>query len=467
MPAPPLEPFRIKMVEAIPFLTRAEREARLHDAGWNVFNLQAQDVTIDLLTDSGTAALSQEQYAGLILGDAAYAGGRSYQHLESVIQDLFGFPEIIPTHQGRAAENLLCSLLLEPGQVVPSNDFFDTTRANVEAQGALPLNLAAEGMWDPTTPQPFKGDLDLEQLEGLLLESAPGAIPFGMVTITNNSRAGQPVSMANLRGISQRLHESGIPFFIDACRFAENAWFIRQREPGYADRSIRSIVREMFDLADGCTMSAKKDGLANSGGFLCLRDPALAERARNLLIRLEGFPTYGGMSGREMETIAIGLQEAVTDSYLEYRTGQVAYLGALLTGAGVPIFEPPGGHAVYIDAGRVLPQVPGSRFPAQQLVCEAYLEGGVRTVEVGSSMFGYPDPRTGEVHPPPLELVRLALPRRVYTSTHLQYVAETFAAVVERKETFYGLEMTWSPAVLRHFRARFAPVTERSAVALT
>lgn len=455
---PPLEPFRIKTVEPLKVLSPAARRQALEAAGYNLFHLAAADIFVDLLTDSGTAAMSQDQWAAMMRGDESYAGSVSFFRLQETVRDLFGIEHVIPTHQGRSAEHILFAQLLEPGMVVPNNTHFDTTRANVEAEGAVALDLTDPELSDPAIEHPFKGNIALSRLQELLAGPDRERIPLGMLTITNNARGGQPVSLANIREASALCHAQGIPFFLDACRFAENAWFIQQREPGYHEWDIPSIVREMFSHADGMTMSGKKDGLANMGGFLAVRDSALAEKAREMSIRIEGFPTYGGMSGRDMEALAIGLREAVRQEYLDYRIGQVAYLGQMLIEAGIPCLRPFGGHAIYVDARSLLPQIPQSEFPAQALACAAYLDGGIRSVEIGSVMFGYPDPVTGEVHHPDLELVRLALPRRVYTQTHLAYVAGIFAQIRERREALRGLEMTWSPKVLRHFRARFRPL---------
>lgn len=455
MATAPLAPFRIKSVEPISFLSREERQARLQEAGYNTFNLKSRDIFVDLLTDSGTSAMSQEQWAAMMVGDESYAGSRSYERLENVVKDLFGFEHFIPTHQGRASENVLFMATVAAGKAVPNNNHFDTTRANVEARNALAKDLSEAADLDPEAHHPFKGNISLPKLQSFIDEVGVENIPLGMITITNNARGGQPVSMANIREAAEVYKSHGIPFFIDACRFAENAWFIKQREEGYADKSIKEIVQEMFSYADGMSMSGKKDAITNIGGFLLMNDGELAEKCRSLLIRMEGFPTYGGLAGRDLDAMAVGLNEAIQDDYLTFRMGQVKYLGDLLLEAGVPCFEPFGGHAVYIDAKRFLPTMPQSMFPAQVITCEAYIEGGVRAVEIGSVMFGYPDPQTGEVTYPDLELVRLAIPRRVYTNTHLEYVAQSFANIYQRREELVGLEITYSPKVLRHFRARF------------
>ena len=456
-----IEPFRIKSVEALKFTTRGERVAALADAGDNVFRLRAEDVLIDLLTDSGTGAMSSRQWGALMQGDESYAGSRSFFRFRDVVQDLTGFEHIIPTHQGRAAERILFHTQVHEGQVVPNNNHFDTTRANIEVEGGDARDLViAEGRV-PSAMHPFKGNIDLEALERLLAEDRDAGgtlVPLVMVTITNNSGGGQPVSLENLRGVRRLCDTYHTPFFLDACRFAENAYFIKLREQGQADRSPRDIAREVFRLADGCTMSAKKDGLANIGGFLAMNDPAWAEAARNLLILTEGFPTYGGLAGYDLEAIARGLEEVVEEPYLKYRIRSTAYLADKLTAAGVPIIQPAGGHAIYIDARALLPQIPPLEYPGIALVNALYLEGGVRGVEIGTVMFGrHPD---GTETPAAMDLVRLAIPRRVYTQSHIDYVGEVVAAVAERREALGGYRITSSPGVLRHFTARFEPVPQ-------
>jgi tryptophanase len=458
MPAYPPEPFRIKMVEPIRLIDRQAREQALQAAGFNCFSLRAEDVFIDLLTDSGTGAMSQAQWAAIMLGDESYAGARSFFRLKEAIGQIFGFKHFVPTHQGRAAENILSALLVAPGKSVPSNMHFDTTFANVSARGGRPVNLIIDAASDPKLRIPFKGDMDVTKLHRFIVETGPENIPLGMITITNNAGGGQPVSMANLRQVADTYHEFGIPFFIDACRFAENAYFIKLREPGYANKSTLEIAREMFALADGCTMSAKKDAIVNIGGFLCMNDESLYQRACNELILREGFPTYGGLAGRDLDALATGLWEGLDESYLAYRLNQTSYLGERLLKAGIPIIEPPGGHAIYIDAGQLLPQIPQAQFPGQTLSIELYREGGIRTSEIGSVMFAHPSPETGEMVYPALEMVRLAIPRRVYTQSHMDYVVEVCGRIAARKAELRGVRFTYAPKLLRHFTARFEPV---------
>jgi len=454
-----IEPFRIKSVEPVKFTTRAEREAALAEAGYNVFQLRAEDVLIDLLTDSGTGAMSSQQWGALMQGDESYAGSRSFYRFRDVVQTLTGFQHIIPTHQGRAAERILFHTQVRQGQVVPNNNHFDTTRANIEVEGAEARDMViAEGRV-PSGMHPFKGNIDLEALERLLVEDRDGGgtlVPLVMVTVTNNSGGGQPVSLENLRGVRRLCDAYGKPFFLDACRFAENAYFIKLRENGQADRTPADIAREMFRLADGCTMSTKKDGLANIGGFLAMNDSAWADAARNLLILTEGFPTYGGLAGYDLEAIARGLEEVVEEPYLKYRIRSTAYLADKLTAAGVPIIQPAGGHAIYIDARALLPHIPQARYPGIALVNALYLEGGVRSVEIGTVMFGLrPD---GTELPPAMDLVRLAIPRRVYTQSHIDYVAEVVIAVSAARAALRGYRIVSAPPVLRHFTARFESV---------
>lgn len=416
-----IEPFRIRAVEPIRMTTPAERAVHLRDAGYNVFLLRSENVLIDLLTDSGTSAMSAEQWAGIMRGDEAYAGSRSWFSFEQAVRRQFGFRHVIPTHQGRAAERILFSTVCRPGDVVPNNTHFDTTRANVEAVGAKAVDLPCAESRNTQSPFPFKGNMDVTALESLIDEVGPDRVPLCMITLTNNSGGGQPASLRNIREVSAVCRRHGIPFYIDACRFAENAFLIREREPGCEGRSVFDIAREIFSYADGCTFSAKKDGLANIGGFLSTNDDRLAEQERELLILTEGFPTYGGMAGRDLEAVAIGLREVVEEDYLQYRLASVRYLGEHIAADGVPIVQPPGGHAIYIDAAAFLPHVPALELPGQSLVAELYRAGGIRAVEIGTVMFGRRDEETGEETAAPMELVRLAIPRRVYTQSHVDY----------------------------------------------
>src|SRR5437763_8070698 len=450
-----IEPFRIKSVETWKFTTRDERRAALERAHHNVFQLPAEDVLIDLLTDSGTGAMSSAQWGALINSDESYAGSRSFYRFESVVRELTGFTHVIPTHQGRAAERILFHSILHPGQIVPNNNHFDTTRANIEAERADARDLViAEGR-QPAVIHPFKGNIDLAALEAAL-DRDGDRIPLVMVTVTNNSGGGQPVSLANLRGVRALCDRYTKPSFLDACRFAENAWFIKQREDGQADRTPKEIAREMFSLADGCTMSAKKDGLANIGGFLAMNSDDWAEQCRNLLILTEGFPTYGGLAGYDLEAIARGLEEVVEEPYLRYRIRSTAYLAEKVAAAGVPIIQPPGGHAVYLDARAMLPHIAPLQYPGIALVNALYVEAGVRGVEIGSVMFGkQPD---GSEQAPAMDLVRLAIPRRVYTQSHIDYVAEAVIYVAGMRDQLKGYRITHAPKVLRHFTAAFEPL---------
>lgn len=446
-----IEPFRIKSVEPIRWTTRAEREELLEAAHYNLFLLEAESVLVDLLTDSGTGAMSTEQWAAVMKGDESYAGSPSFARFRQSVQSIFGYTHVIPTHQGRAAERILFHVMCKPGDVVPNNTHFDTTRANVEAVGAEAVDLLLPTGREPQTRLPFKGNMDVAALDALIGRVGRARIPLVMLTVTNNSGGGQPVSMENARAVSELCHRHGIPLYFDACRFAENAWFIRERERGYASQTPKEIARQMFALGDGCTMSAKKDGMANIGGFLCTNDDALARQEKDLLILTEGYPTYGGLAGRDLEAIAVGLQESLAEDYLRYRIASTAYLGEHIAAAGVPIVEPPGGHAVYIDAKAFLPHVPAGQFPGAALAAELYLEGGIRSVEIGSLMFG---PAAQ------MELVRLAIPRRVYTQSHIDYVVEVILNVWSRRDQISGLRLGYEAPFLRHFTAHLEPVAK-------
>jgi tyrosine phenol-lyase len=443
-----IEPFRIKSVEPIRMTTPEEREQKIVDAHYNVFLLDARDVLIDLLTDSGTGAMSSLQWSGVMRGDESYAGAKSWFALEDSVRTLTGFEHILPTHQGRASERILFELVGGPGKVVPNNSHFDTTRANIEHSGARAVDLlVAEGR-DPRSRLPFKGNMDVAALERLIAEVGAEHIPLVMLTVTNNSGGGQPVSMENIRAVRAVCDRHHLPLFLDACRFAENAWFIKKREPGYADRAVADIVREMFGLCDGATISAKKDGLVNIGGLLLVRDPDLMRRADELLILTEGYLTYGGLAGRDLEAMAQGFREVVDEDYLHYRIRSTEYLGERLLRAGIQIVEPPGGHAIYIDAAAFAPHIPPEQFPGQALAVAMYREAGIRACEIGSVMFG----KSGR---PPMELVRLAIPRRVYTQSHIDYVIEALEAVFAKRDTLRGMAIVEEPPSLRHFTARF------------
>jgi tyrosine phenol-lyase len=452
-----IEPFRIKSVEPIEMSTPEQRAALLEAAGYNLFRLPSRSIVIDLLTDSGTGAMSATQWAALMMGDESYAGSPSFGRFEAAVRDITGFRHVIPTHQGRAAERILAATLLAPGDIVPNNTHFDTTRANIEAMGATALDLPCRESRDLAASHPFKGNIDLDALAALLA-APPGRVPVAFVTITNNGGGGQPVAMANLRAASELCRARGVPFYLDACRFAENAYFIKQREPGFATLSLLEIARQMFALADGCTMSAKKDGMANIGGFLCSNDDALTRHEEQLLILTEGFPTYGGLAGRDLEAIAVGLYEALDLSYQEYRHASVQYLGERLTAAGVPILQPPGGHAIYIDAGAFLAHLPREHYPGQALAVELYRHAGIRSVEIGSVMMGHRDTASGAERFAPHELVRLAIPRRVYTQSHIDYVIEALAEIAARRHEIRGIRILEQPPALRHFSAVFAPL---------
>lgn len=453
-----IEPFRIKSVEPIRFTTREEREKLLVKAGYNPFLLAADDVLIDLLTDSGTSAMSAKQWSGIMDGDESYAGSKSFYRFEAMVKKITGHEFIIPTHQGRAAEKILFSIVGGEGKFIPNNTHFDTTRANVEFSGAEAVDLLCEVGKHPEQRADFKGNMDIEALVKFIEKTGVENIPLVMITITNNSGGGQPVSMQNIKNVKEVCKKYNLPLFLDACRFAENAYFIKMREKGYEDIPILEICREMFSYADGATMSAKKDALVNIGGFLSLNNEELAMQSRNLLIVTEGFPTYGGLAGRDLEAVAQGLEEVMDEHYLQYRIRSTAYLGEKMLENGIPIIEPPGGHAIYLDAKRFVPHIPPSQYPGQAVVCELYVEGGVRAVEIGSVMFGKYDKNTGELIAPPMELVRMAIPRRVYTQSHIDYVLEVLIEVAKNKERLKGLEITYEAPMLRHFTAKFKPI---------
>jgi tyrosine phenol-lyase len=444
-----IEPFRIKSVEPIRGTTRAERQKLLQDAGYNLFLVPSEAILIDLLTDSGTSAMSTEQWAAMMRGDESYAGSPSFTRFRNSVQAIFGFQHVIPTHQGRAAERILFNVMCKRGDIVPNNTHFDTTRANCEFVGAQAVDIPIPEAKQPANLHPFKGNMDTARLAELIEREGAKRIPLVMLTVTNNSGGGQPVSLANIREVKQICKKHGIPLYIDACRFAENAYFIKLREAGYADKTPREIAREIFSQADGCTMSAKKDGLANIGGFLCTNDDILAQQEKDLLILTEGFPTYGGLAGRDLEAIAVGLNEALEEDYLNYRIASTAFLGNHISSEGVPIVLPPGGHAIYIDARESLPHIPVSQFPGVALAVELYLEGGIRSVEIGTLMFG---------EHATMDLVRLAIPRRVYTQSHIEYVVEVILDVWRRRETICGYELVHHAPFLRHFTARLKPV---------
>lgn len=453
-----IEPFKIKSVEPIRFTSVAEREEILRKGFYNMFLIRAEHVLIDLLTDSGTAAMSADQWAAMMQGDESYAGARSFYRFESKVKELTGFASVIPTHQGRAAEKILFSLVGGKGKFVPNNSHFDTTRANVEFTGAEAVDFPTRDGQDPDVIADFKGNMDVEALRAFIERVGAKNIPLCMITVTNNSGGGQPVSMSNIRETKQLCAHHGIPLFLDACRFAENAYFIKRREKGYSGKPVKEIVKEMFSYADGATMSAKKDAIVNMGGFLGLNDENLAARARNLLIVTEGFTTYGGLAGRDLEAIAQGLDEVLDEHYLEYRIRSVEYLGERLTAAGVPILQPPGGHAIYLNAKKFLPHVPPHEFPGQSVVVELYREGGIRSVEIGSVMFGRTDD-SGRFQPARMELVRLAIPRRVYTQSHIDYVIEVVIESYNRRDKLKGYRIVEEAPMLRHFTAKFAPIS--------
>src|ERR1700728_4061970 len=449
-----IEPFRIKSVEPIRRTTRAQREELLKAAHYNMFLLPADDVLIDLLTDSGTGAMSTHQWAAIMEGDESYAGSRSFDRFRNSVHEIFGYKHVIPTHQGRAAERILFGVMSRKGAVIPNNTHFDTTRANVEFTGAEAVDLlTAEGR-QPSVSAPFKGNMDVAALEALIARVGRERIPLVMLTVTNNSGGGQPVSMENVRAVSEVCRREGIPLYFDACRFAENAWFIKLREKGYENKTPKQIAQEMFRYGDGCTMSAKKDGMANIGGFLCTNDDKLAQQEKDLLILTEGYPTYGGLAGRDLEAIAVGVQEALEEDYLRYRIASTAYLGDHIAAEGVPIVQPPGGHAIYLDARAFLPHIPQEQFPGVALAAELYLEGGVRSVEIGTLMFA------GAAQ---MDLVRLAIPRRVYTQSHIDYLVEVILEVWKNRASIRGMRLTYEAPFLRHFTAHLEPIGEKNA----
>ena len=445
-----IEPFRIKSVEPIRWTIRAQREKLLRAAHYNLFLLPAADVLIDLLTDSGTGAMSTHQWAAIMEGDESYAGSKSFDRFRISIQDIFGYRHVIPAHQGRAAERILFGVMCKKGDVVPNNTHFDTTRANVEFAGAEAVDLVIPEGREPGTKHPFKGNMDVAALENLINSTGRERVPLVMLTVTNNSGGGQPVSMENVRQVSAVCRKHSIPLYFDACRFAENSYFIKLREKGYESKAPKQIAQEMFSYGDGCTMSAKKDGMANIGGFLCTNDDLLAQQEKDLLILTEGYPTYGGLAGRDLEAIAVGVQEALEEDYLRYRIASTAYLGNHVADEGVPIVQPPGGHAIYLDARAFLPHIPVEQFPGVALACELYLEGGIRSVEIGRLMFGAAAT---------LDLVRLAIPRRVYTQSHVDYVVEVILEVWRKRGSIRGLKLIHEAPFLRHFTARLEPVT--------
>ncbi|MCH7613526.1 MAG: tryptophanase [Candidatus Marinimicrobia bacterium] len=452
-----IEPFIIKSIEPIHMTNRRDREDFLQQAHYNLFQIRARNVLIDLLTDSGTGAMSSEQWAAVMRGDESYAGSESFERLEATVRELFGFKHVIPTHQGRAAERIMFSVMCKQGDVVPNNTHFDTTRANIEIQEAEAVDLVIPEGENPQTIHPFKGNMDVEKLKELIEKTGSEKIPLCMITVTNNSVGGQPVSMENLKAVRAVLDQYSIPLYLDAARFAENAYFIKLREPGYEHKTVQEIVREMMDIADGCTVSAKKDGLVNIGGLLCTNDDALAQKEKDLLILTEGFPTYGGLAGRDLEAMSVGLQEVLDEDYLKYRLAETQYLGERLVKIGFQIIQPPGGHAIYIDAATTLPHIPPSQYPGQTLAVEFYRAGGIRTCEIGSVMFGKPAENSPTEIPSQLELVRLALPRRTYTQSHIDYVIEIARDVFNRKDKLTGFKIIEQSPHLRHFTAKFAP----------
>ncbi len=455
-----IEPFRIRTVEPLPITSQGEREAALRRAHYNLFQIPAHDVTIDLLTDSGTGAMSTTQWAAMMTADESYAGGESFFELQNVVRELTGYRHVMPVHQGRAAERIICQILAAEGRKIPNNTHFDTTRANVEFRGAEAVDLPVAEALEPRADGLFKGNMDTDRLRAFL-DANPGSVPLGLLTVTNNAAGGQPVSMANIREVGEIYRERGIPFLLDAARFAENAYLIQQREPGQAERPLIEIAREMFSYADGCMISAKKDGLVNIGGVLALNDDSLAEQARNLLILTEGFPTYGGLSGRDLAAMAQGFREVLDANYLAYRLASARYLAKGLYELGVPTVRPHGLHAVYVDARAMLPHIPAHELPGQTICCELYRQGGIRAVEIGTLMFGRTDPESGEPTPAPLDLVRLCLPRRVYTQSHVDWIIETFREIVTRKDDLGGYAIEKEAPFLRAFTAQLRPLAAR------
>ena len=449
------EPFRIKVVEPIELKDRKTREKVIKSAGYNTFSVKAEDIFIDLMTDSGTSAMSQNQWAAMMIGDESYAGARSFYRLKEVIDEIFGFKFFVPTHQGRAAENILTSVLLKEGDLVPSNQHFDTTEGNIYGRGGTPVNLVNGDAYILDKQVPFKGNMDIDKLKQFIEETGPEHIPFGMITITNNAGGGQPVSMQNIRETAKVYHSYNIPFFIDACRFAENAYYIQQREPGYGHRSILSIAQETFSYADGATMSAKKDGMVNIGGFLAMNDEEMFVNVRNELIMREGFPTYGGLAGRDLDALAVGFKEVLKEDYLEYRLAQTRYLGESFAELGVPVMQPIGAHAVYIDAKQFFTHIPQTELPGIALAVALYEYGGIRGCELGTVAFSHPDPVTGEMIMPELDLVRLAIPRRVYTQSHFDYMIEVMKEIIADKDKFKGYRIVKAPKLMRHFTAQY------------
>ncbi len=454
----PAEPFRIKSVEPIKLIDDKARKLAMKNAGYNVFSIKAEDVFLDFLTDSGTGAMSQGQWAAIMEGDESYSGARSYFKLKESMDKIFGFEFFVPTHQGRAAENILTHLLVKPGDSIPSNMHFDTTEGNIRSRGGIPVNLVIDEAFDPSNHHPFKGNMDIGKLKDFIEKTGKEHIPFGAITITNNAGGGQPVSVENIRQVSEVYRSYNIPFYIDSCRYAENAYFIKQREPGYKNKSTLEIAQEIFSYADGAWMSAKKDAIVNIGGFLAVRSGELHQKICNELIMREGFPTYGGLAGRDLAAMAVGLMEGLDEDYLSYRTGQTAYLGNRLLEAGIPIIEPPGGHAIYIDAGAMLPHIPHEEFPGIALSGAMYMEGGIRACEIGSVMFAHTDPDTGKVVYPKLELVRIAIPRRMYTQSHFDYVVDVLKEINAKKSTLHGYKITYQAPLMRHFTAKFEPL---------